>query len=270
MKRFEYKKKHLDFLKAGYLKMHTRDLTKAFNKKFGTKKTEVCIRSALSNRRITCGRPHGKRLITRYRLFNDEQTRFLKSNYPGRSIAQITALYNLAFRTDVTQAQIKTGLGNRGIKSGRTGHFPKGHKSWNKGTKGLTGANRTSFKEGHVPARHRPIGSERICSKQGYVLIKIPEINPYTGFFGYWKHKHTHMWEQENGPVPDGYVVILKDADKLNVVPENLALVSRAELLMLNRIGYKDAPNELKPSILATVRLEVKAFALEKTIRKAK
>ena len=53
---------------------------------------------------------------------------------------------------------------------------------------------------------------------------------------------------------------MFKDGDLLNIEPENLMLVSRAELLVLNQNGYKDAPAELKPSILALAKLEVKIF----------
>lgn len=246
--------------------MNTRDLTQAFNKKFGLKKTERNIKSTLQNHKIRCGRAHKDRLINRYRLFNDEQSEFLRLNYPGRSVAQMTALFNVAFHTDMTQSQIKTAVKNRDLISGRTGCFPKGHKPWNSGTKGqgLTGPNAGSFKKESEPPNRRPVGSERICTKDGSILIKIEETNPYTGFPTRWKHKSVHIWEQTFGPVPDGFVVMLKDGDKLNVEPENLMLVSRAELLRLNKYGYKDAPAELKPSILALVKLEVKAFSVEK------
>lgn len=67
------------------------------------------------------------------------------------------------------------------------------------------------------------------------------------------------------GPVPKGMVVVLRDGDKLNIEPENLMLISRAELLRLNQCGYKDTPAELKPSVLAMARLEVKTFAMTKS-----
>ena len=161
----------------------------------------------------------------------------------------------------MTCEQIRTAVHNRGIISGLTGWFEKGHKSWNKGTKGLTSANKTSFKKGSVPPNRKPVGSERICSKDGYVLIKIKEQNPYTGFPTRYKHKQVHIWEQENGPVLDGFVVGFRDGDKENIEPENLMLLSRAELLRLNQHGYKNAPDELKPSILALTKLEVKTFS---------
>ena len=67
-----------------------------------------------------------------------------------------------------------------------------------------------------------------------------------------------------NGPVPEGMVVAFRDSDKLNIEPENLMLISRAELLRLSQHGYKDAPDKLKLSILALTKLEVKTGVLRR------
>lgn len=258
--RFKWTPEYLRFLKTGYQSMNVRDLTRAFNAEFGTDKTEVQVASALKNHRITCGRKHKDRLINRVRLFTPEQSQFIRDNYAGRGRDEMAALFNKTFKTAITPAQIKTFVGNRGITSGRTGHFTKGNKPWNTGTKGLTGANKTTFRKGNVPPNRKPLGSERICSKDGYVLIKVAERDPYTGFPTRYKLKHVHIWEQAHGPVPAGHVVIFKDGDKLNFQLSNLMLVTRAELFMLNKHGYKEVPGELKPSVMALARLEVKTF----------
>jgi hypothetical protein len=244
--------------------MNTRSLALAFNAQFGMDKTEVAIKSALQNHRIFCGRKHKDRLISRLRIYTTEQAQFLRDNYAGRSIAELTAMFNDRFGTDMTEQQIKTFVSNRGITSGRTGCFEKGNKPWNTGTKGLTVANATSFKKGNVPANRNPLGFERIDSKDGYILIKIAEQDPYTGFPTRYKHKHVHIWEQAHGrPVPEGMIVAFRDSDRRNIEPENLMLISRAELLRLNKNGYKDAPDELKPSVLALSKLEVKTFVAQ-------
>ncbi|KKN36014.1 hypothetical protein LCGC14_0777910 [marine sediment metagenome] len=246
--------------------MNIHGLAKAFNNRFGTDKTDVAIKSALSSHRITCGREAKDRLISRFRIFNPEQAQFLKNNYGGRSIAETTVLFNGRFGTDRTLQQIKTFVRNRGITSGRTGFFVKGHTSWNKGTKGLTSRNKTSFNKGNVPPNRKPLGTERICPKDGFIQIKISEKNPYTGFPTRYKHKHVHIWEQTNGPVPKGMVVAFIDGDKTRCELDNLMLISRAELLNLNQHGYKDTPAELKPSVLALSKLQVKTWAREKKI----
>lgn len=240
--------------------MNTRDLAKAFNAQFGTSRTESGIATALTRRRIKCGRAAKDRLISYVRLFDSEHIQFIKDNYAGRSVAEMTDLFNTEFDLDRTRQQIKSAVDNRGINSGLTGQFKEGHKSWNKGTKGLTSANRTSFKKGSVPVNRNPLWHERLCPKDGYILMKVPEVDPHTGFPTRYKHKHIYLWEQANGPAPKGMVVAFRDGVKTNCEPENLMLISRAQLLRLNQHGYKDAPDELKLSILALAKLEVKVF----------
>ena len=243
--------------------MNARDLAQAFNKKFGTAKTEDQIKSTLQNHRIRCGRKHKDRLISRFCIFTEEQVQFLRDNYAGRSCKEMTILFNDHFGTSRTKRQIKSATGNRHITSGRTGHFPEGSKPWNTGTKGLTGANVRSFKTGSVPANRKPLGTERICSKDGYILVKVAECDPHTGFPTRYKYKHVHIWEQANGPVPKGMIVAFIDGDMTRCELENLMLISRVELLSLNRHGYKDMPDELKPSVLALSKLQVKTWAMK-------
>ena len=173
-------------------------------------------------------------------------------------------LFNERFGTDTTGQQIRTFVHNRGIISGRTGQFEKGHRPWNKNTKGLTGANKTSFKKGNNPPNRKPLWSERVCPKDGFVSMKIPEKDPYTVFPTRYKHKHVYVWEQANGPVPKDMVVAFKDCDKTHCELKNLMLISRAELLCLNQHGYKDMPAELKPNVRVLVKLQVKTWAKEK------
>ena len=182
------------------------------------------------------------------------------------NIHGLTRAFNERFGTDKTYQQIKTFISNRCIISGRTGQFEKGHTPWNKGTKGqgLTGPNKRSFKKGNVSANRKLLGTERIDSKDGYILIKVAEKDPNTGFPTRYKHKHVHIWEQANGPVPKGMVVLFKDSDKTNFEPENLMLISRAELLCLNRHAYKNMPAELKPNVLVLAKLQVKTWGKEK------
>jgi len=59
-------------------------------------------------------------------------------------------------------------------------------------------------------------------------------------------------------------VVAFINGDKTRCELENLMLISRAELLILNQYGYKDVPDELKPSVLALSKLQVKTWAKEK------
>jgi len=265
MARRIYTDEHLEFLRSGYLSMKIKDLAVAFNERFGMDKTESQIKSSLQNHGIKCGRAPGDRLMSRIRLFTEEQLQFTRDNYKDRSMLEMTALFNARFGTGMSLKQIKTLVHNRGITSGRTGYFPKEHKPWNTGTKGLTRANKTSFKEGGAPPNRKPLGTERIDSKDGFILMKIAERDPYTGFPTRYKHKHVYVWEQAHGPVPKGMVVAFINGERTPCELENLMLISRAELLNLNRHGYKDTPTELKPSVLALSTLQVKTWKREKS-----
>jgi len=263
VKKFRYTKKHLDFLRTGYLSMNIRDLTKAFNKRFKIKKTENQIKSALANHKIICGRKHGERLITPRRLCTPAQDEFIRIEYLKHSVKELTAILNNKFGTEFTEQQIKTYVKNNKIQSGRTGCFEKGHRNWNKGTKGLCKPNSGSFKKGRVPANHKKLGSERTDKKDGYVWIKVAEWDPNFHRPTRWKCKHVHLWEQKYGPVPEGFVLKFIDGDKENVDPSNLMLISLSLNLRLNKHGYNNAPAEIKPSILALAKMEVKMFEAE-------
>jgi len=271
MKKSRYSAAHLAFLRRGYARMNSRDLARAFTARFGLDRTESQIRSALKNHKIRCGRSPKERLASRLRIYTPEQAAFIRDNYPGRGVAELTALFNARFGAGKTERQIKTFVHNRGITSGRTGRFEKGNRPWNAGTRGqkLTGPNRGSFKKGSAPPNRKPLGAERICKKDGFVLVKVAEKNPYTGFATRYKHKHVHVWEKSHGPVPEGKVVAFRDGNKRNCALGNLMLLSRAELLRLNRHRYKEAPGQIKPSVLALARLEVKTFQAMKQHKEA-
>lgn len=176
----------------------------------------------------------------------------------------MTYLFNRRFSANKTLRQITSFVKNHGLSNGRCGFFKIGHRPWNAGTKGVMKRNSGTFRKGNMPANTRPLGSERICSKDGFVLVKVSEKNPYTGAATRYKQKHVVIWEKANGPVPKGKVIMFKDSDQLNCCLENLICVSRSELLHLNWKQYKKVPKELKPSVLALVKVEAKLFALAK------
>lgn len=262
MKR-EYSDKQIDFLRTGYAAMGIPALTRAFNRKFGKKKKEGAIKAALKNRKITCGRTTGelRKGSTRILIINAKlQINFLKKNYPFYSQKDLVRKFNKRFNTTLTEQQIISFIHNHNIRCGRTGYFGKGKLPWNTGTKGLTHSNSTSFKKGIIPANTRPLGSERVDTRDGYTLVKIVEPNPYTKAKTRFKHKQVVIWEREHGPVPEGMVVLFKDSDRNNCVEENLELISRAELVRLNQLQYRQAHPEIKPALLTLAKLKTKLF----------
>lgn len=182
------------------------------------------------------------------------QISFIKKNYK-LSAPELAKRFNRKFRKKKTGQNLRS-LGKRlGYKVGRDTRFKRGDKTWNAGTKGLTSANKTSFKTGQMPHNWCPVGTERLTFKENYIKVKIKEPN-------IWKFKHLLIWEEKYGPVPAGMVVIFKDNDRQKCKLRNLAMVSRRVLLRLNQNGYANLPASLKPSAKALAELEVKTFSL--------
>lgn len=244
--RFRYSQSHLDFLRATYPSMGLADLTRAFNTEFGESKDLGQIHAALKNHKITCGRSRGELTKGRLLAYTHEQAQWLAEQYKSQPVSELVSAFNARFETDKTFGQILAFIKNHKVKSGRTGRFKKGMEPWNAGTKGVMKPNSGSFKKGSTPPNQKPLWSERICSKDGYVLMKVPEQNPHTGAPTRFKHKHLWVWEQEHGPVPEGMVVSFVDGDKLNCDPSNLELLNRSDLAVINQLGGNAIPPEFK------------------------
>lgn len=175
------------------------------------------------------------------------------------------ALFCARFRREDVSLVAYNGLCKRkGWMTGRTGTFKKGQASHNKGKPMPAEVRKkclnTAFRKGNVPHNTRHLGHERI-SKEGYVEISIAETNPHTGYWRRYVHKHRHLWEQANGPIPEGYVLKCLDGDKANTDPSNWEAIPRGVLSRLNggrlkkRMAYNAAPDELKPTVMATAKL---------------
>lgn len=256
--RFYFTDKHIEFLRQGYQEMRIPALTAAFNAKFGLTKTEGSIKSALRNRKISCGRKPGFAKGEIFHKYTPEQAEFIKKAYRSMTVAEVTKTFNARFDTRMSESQIRAFTKNHRLRSGRTGRFEKGHVPFNAGTKGVMQPNSGNFQKGHVPQNRRHLGSERICKKDGYVLVKVEEEDPYTEAKTRYRHKHVVLWEEHNGPVPDGMVVLIRGGDKRSFDIDDLELVSRHELLRLNNLRFGTLPEEVRPSALALARLQVK------------
>ena len=192
----------------------------------------------------------------KHHRWTEEEKNYLKEITPGRHYDEILELMNNKFETQFTKNQLMAAAKRYGVTTGFDGRYQPGNVPLNKGTKGLTGANRTSFKKGQQAPRYRPIGSERI-SRDGYTEIKVAEPDK-------WKLKHRLIWEEANGPVPKGYALIFGDGDKRNIKLDNLLLVSRAQLARLNQNHLIQNDIELTRTAINVVDLIVKISKTKK------
>ena len=152
-----------------------------------------------------------------------------------------------------TKLAVKNRVHTLGLKkpddATNSGRFLPGQTSWNKGKKGLVMGGRsaeTRFKPGHRGGRAvevvQPIGAERIV--EGYLQRKVNDDMP---LHRRWKFVHVMLWEEVNGPVPAGCVVVFRNKDKADIRIENLECITRRELMARNTVH--NYPPELRQVI---------------------
>jgi len=172
----------------------------------------------------------------------------------GRSKSSIYGeVYSLGLKRPLQF--LKKEFGDNLRKVGIKHRFPKGQQPWNKGTKGVCKGSSTSFKKGTIPPNtlyDGAISIRRDSKGIPYRHIRLAQ--------GKWELLHRHIWEQANGPVPEGHVVKFKDGNQENCALENVYLCTRQEHMQHNTIH--NYPPELKQTIRTLGKLK-------KTIRHA-
>ncbi|EWC39606.1 HNH endonuclease signature motif containing protein [Stutzerimonas stutzeri] len=186
---------------------------------------------------MTCASPLAGRRRTEYRHWTPAEDATLAELYATKPITEIAALMGRGTGS----------IHNRVSKLGLTrpdefkeitgcGRFKPGHQAWNAGRKGWQAGGRakdTQFKLGHRPSNTwRPIGAER-TDKGGILYRKVADTGDKKAD---WKAAHVLVWEEHNGPVPEGRIVIFLDRDRQNFDPENLIAVTRAYNMRRNSI----------------------------------
>lgn len=183
--------------------------------------------------------------------YTDEEKQFFAEYVPGHSYREIQQEFIKRFGWKITLSKVKGSIKRYGLNTGRKGCFPKGHVPQNKGKKMpldvYEKCKGTMFKKGNIPPNHRPVGSERL-SKDGYVEIKIAEPNK-------WQLKHRYIWEQVNGEIPAGHIVVFRDNDRTNVVMSNLMLITRKDNAIINHMGLSGTIDETKDLAVSYAKL---------------
>lgn len=199
--------------------------------------------------------------------YTDEMRQFIVDHYKGTPTYVLVNMFNEKFKTNVSLTAMKSYKSNHKLSSGLTGYFEKGHIPINKGTKGMfnVGGNRTSFKKGQLPTNTCQLGEERLL-KDGYVWVKVNNI-PKAKKNVNWKQKQKLIYEKAYGPVPEGYRVIFADGNIRNFDLNNLVLVSKAEVLYLNRHHMIYNDSNLTKSAVLVARMESKANELKRRYR---
>jgi hypothetical protein len=219
---------------------------------------------------MSCTETAIKTLCTRYGLCNGfkngtwpkkytaEQILFLKKNVKGCKYKELAILFNAEFGTAATESAIGQTCRKRGLRNGVIERFPKGHVPFNKGRKGYCspGSEKGWFAPGHPGYKYNemPVGSERVTA-DGYVEVKFS--NKSGPPKNRWKNKHALIWEEANGPLPKGHVVLFGDGNRRNFKLDNLILVSRRELFVINHIGLLSTNKDITKIGVNVAKLKV-------------
>lgn len=196
--------------------------------------------------------------------YSDEEMAWLEENR-----AMVISDYHRAFverfgRRDVSLQNLHSLRKRKGWKTGRTGRFKRGQEPHNKGKEmspeTRAKVSRAWFKKGQLPHNHKDAGHEMVCPKDGYVYLIVAETNPHTGADTNRVLKHKYLWEQANGPLPDGHCLKCLDGDKTNTDPSNWEAIPRALLPRLSGgrwyKPYDAYEPEARPLVLSIAKLE--------------
>jgi hypothetical protein len=243
------------------------ELHQAFRAAFGRPDVRVehikalCTRNGWTTGRGELFSPTDDALLSE--RFADTPTAALAAQL-GRSYGAVAArARTMGLRkSDAFRASRASGRLQRGDRIGAATCFQKGHLPKNKGVKRPAGwspgrMGTTQFAKGQAAWNLKPIGSVRVID--GYEFTKVDNDADAVWTVN-WRQTHTMKWEALHGPVPDGQCLKSIDGNRRNTDPTNWVLIPRAILPRLNggrgkRLGYDQAPAELKPLLLTTAKL---------------
>ena len=267
---WKYPQEVYEFVRENAPKMWDQELAEECNKALGTNFNASRMKCFRNNHGISgCKKKWSKeeyfRKTTRYPQGMYE---YIRDNSWGVSSKEMAEMVNKKFGTNFSQTMMKQFRQRHGIKSGLTGWYQKGHPPGNKGKKleeYVTDPDRleeirkrmapTQFKKGERPVNEMPVGTI-VVNSDGYKLRKKQMTG---GLWDRWEQLHRAVWEEHNGPIPEGMIVTFKDGDKLNCSIDNLMLITRGESAVMAKKGYRFKDPELTETALNMVRLQIRA-----------
>lgn len=254
----------IEWLKKNTAGRTAKELTELINqqgydKKYGMVFTESIIKGAKSRYGFKSGTPGGnpKGYSIKYPKGMEG---FIKSIADGKSTAELVEAVNDEFGAGtIGIRQMKAYKKNHGINTGMTGQFEPGHIPVNKGKKMSAEVYAkvapTMFKKGDIPANRMNIG-EYTHTTDGYLVRKVQEQGTQRERFEF---VHRKVWEEYNGPIPDGKMVSFLDGDKDNCNIDNLVLIDNCENLELNRSNLRFSEAEFTKAGLAVAKVKIAA-----------
>jgi hypothetical protein len=263
---YKYPDEIEDFVREWSPKMRDQELAAKVNETFGTDFTPGRMKAYRGNHGI---RNYKKQLSKeeywKYQTkYPQGMYEYIRDNSWGVSSKQMAERVKELFGYEMTPTCMKQFRQRHGIKSGVTGWYQKGHPPGNKGKKleEYVGEERaaeikkrisaTQFKKGDRPVNEMPVGTI-VVSSDGYKLRKKQMEGT---IWERWEFLHRAVWEEHNGPIPEGMMITFKDSNKLNCDIDNLMMITKGENSALTRYGYRFEDPDLTEVGLAVVRLK--------------
>lgn len=119
------------------------------------------------------------------------------------------------------------------------GTFTEGFTPWNKNTKGVMKVNKGSFQKGIEPKSKMRIGSvsfRKDNSGNIRAWVKIAD----NGSSYDWVLRAILVWQDANGPLPQGMIIHHKDRNSTNDDLTNLQAMTRKEHLLEHKHEYEE------------------------------
>ena len=211
------------------------------------------------------------------RKYLPKHIEYIRSIAKGSDPASITKKFNKRFKVSFTQKSIQGVMGRYGITTQQKTRWTPEMKDYIKknvqkasSIKELTAMMNVHFgiiftkKQIHqvmqkngIKFRNnkwgvKPLYAERVW--KGYILVKISMTGDKRKM---WKEKHRWVWEQANGRITKGSVIIFLDGNKSNCALKNLAMLSRTEVVKMNQLGLFSDNREVTLTGIAIVRHSV-------------
>jgi len=263
---YKYPDEIEDFVREWSPKMRDQELAAKVNETFGTDFTPGRMKAYRGNHGI---RNYKKQLSKeeywKYQTkYPEGMYEYIRDNSWGVSSKEMAERVKEIFGYEMTPTCMKQFRQRHGIKSGVTGWYQKGHPPGNKGKKleEYVGEERaaeikkrisaTQFKKGDRPVNEMPVGTI-VVSSDGYKLRKKQMEGT---IWERWEFLHRAVWEEHNGPIPEGMMITFKDSNKLNCDIDNLMMITKGENSALTRYGYRFEDPDLTEAGLAVVRLK--------------
>ncbi len=239
----------------------TKELTllinqQGFDEKYGMVFTESIVKGAKSRYGLKSGTPGGtpKGYSAKYPKGMEE---YIRSIAGGKEAGEIAKAVSEHFGIEFSPSQCMAYKKNHDIVSGLDCRFKEGDKPANKGKKmspeQYEKCKATMFHKGNVPANHMEVG-EYTHTTDGYLVQKVQEQGTQRERFEF---VHRKVWEEHNGPIPEGKMVSLLDGNKDNCSIENLVLLDNSENLEMNRSSLRFSHAELTKAGVNIAKVKV-------------